>query len=97
MIDNEESGRFFPQNAEYVKTSDMVRLIAETHGRKIVLTRIFNPIIRLMGVKIGLINKVFGNLVYDQKMSEYKVNYRIRDLRESIVLTEKAMEGCVPY
>ena len=50
-----------------------------------------------MGVKIGLINKVFGNLVYDQKMSEYKVNYRIRDLRESIVLTEKAMEGCVPY
>ena len=97
MIDNEESGLFYPQNAEYVKTSEMVGLIAEVHGRRIVLTRIFNPIIRLMGVKIGLINKVFGNLVYDQKMSEYKVNYRIRDLRESIVLTEKAMEGCVPY
>ena len=88
MIDNEESGLFYPQNAEYVKTSEMVGLIAEVHGRRIVLTRIFNPIIRLMGVKIGLINKVFGNLVYDQKMSEYKVDYRVRDLRKSIELTE---------
>jgi UDP-glucose 4-epimerase len=42
-----------------------------------------------MGVKIGLINKVFGNLVYDQKMSEYKVDYRIRDFKETIVLTEE--------
>ncbi len=89
MIDNEESGLFYPQNAEYVKTSEMVGLIAEVHGRRIVLTRIFNPIIRLMGVKIGLINKVFGNLVYDQKMSEYKVDYRIRDFKETIVLTEE--------
>lgn len=89
MIDNGESGLFFPQNAEYVKTSEMVRLIAEVHGRKIVLTRIFNPIIRLMGIRIGLINKVFGNLVYDQDMSAYKVDYRIRDFEETIVLTEK--------
>jgi len=28
MIDNDESGLFFPQNREYVKTSEMVRLIA---------------------------------------------------------------------
>ena len=32
MIDQEESGLFFPQNAEYIKTSEMVRLIAEVHG-----------------------------------------------------------------
>ena len=35
MIDNEESGLFFPQNREYVKTSEMVKLIAEVHGKKI--------------------------------------------------------------
>ncbi|MBT9150921.1 MAG: N-acetyl-alpha-D-glucosaminyl-diphospho-ditrans,octacis-undecaprenol 4-epimerase [candidate division WS2 bacterium] len=89
MIDHEESGLFFPQNSEYVKTSEMVRLIAEVHGKKIRLTKIFNPVLRLVGLKVGLINKVFGNLVYEKSMSDYKVNYRIRDLRESIELTER--------
>ena len=38
---------------------------------------------------IEIVNKVFGNLVYEKSMSEYnKVNYRIRDFRESIELTE---------
>jgi nucleoside-diphosphate-sugar epimerase len=37
MIDNKESGLFFPQNKEYVKTSEMVKLIAEVHGKKICL------------------------------------------------------------
>ncbi|SHE82986.1 NAD-dependent epimerase/dehydratase family protein [Alkalibacter saccharofermentans] len=88
MIENNESGLFYPQNAEYVKTSDMVRLIAKSHGKRITLTKIFNPILRLLGYKIGIINKVFGNLVYDKTMSEYKQNYRVRDLEESIKLTE---------
>ena len=89
MIDNKESGLFFPQNKEYVKTSEMVKLIAEVHGKKIWMTRIFNPVLRLM-FGIGIVNKVFGNLVYEQSMSDYdKVNYRIRTFEESIELTEK--------
>jgi nucleoside-diphosphate-sugar epimerase len=89
MIEHEESGLFFPQNREYVKTSEMVKLIAEVHGKKIILTKVFNPALRALGMKIGLINKVFGNLVYDQSMSSYKVNYQVRDLRETIEMTEK--------
>ena len=65
----------------------MVKLIAEMHGKNVKLVKVFNPLLRLLGLKIGLINKVFGNLVYEQSMSEYKVDYRIRDL-ESIKLTE---------
>ncbi|CRZ34503.1 UDP-glucose 4-epimerase [Herbinix hemicellulosilytica] len=88
MIDNEERGLFFPQNAEYVKTSEMVRLIAEVHGKKIRLTKVFNPIIKMM-YGINVVNKVFGNLVYDMNLSEYnKGNYRIRGFRESIVFAE---------
>ena len=45
MIDNEESGLFFPQNKEYVRTSEMVKLVAEAHGKKIILTKVFNPIL----------------------------------------------------
>ncbi|WP_444684989.1 NAD-dependent epimerase/dehydratase family protein [Alkalicoccus luteus] len=89
LIDNNESGLFFPQNAEYVKTSEMVKLIGEAHGKKVRLTKVFNPVLGIMGRKIGIINKVFGNLIYDQNLSCYKDNYRIRDLHESIRRTEE--------
>lgn len=90
MIDNNESGLFFPQNKEYVNTSELVKTIADIHGKRIIMTKIFNPLIKLMFGKVGLIDKVFGNLVYDLSMSDYdKSNYRIRSFRESIELTEK--------
>lgn len=88
MIDNEESGLFFPQNGEYVKTSEMVKLIAEAHGKDIKMLKVFNGILRLIAGKVGIVNKVFGNLVYENSMSDYRENYRIRDLRESILATE---------
>lgn len=88
MIENEESGVFFPQNREYVKTSEMVQLIAETHGRKIKLTNVFNPLLKILVTKLGIVNKVFGNLVYEKEMSDYKSEYRIRNLKDSIFQTE---------
>ncbi len=89
MINYEETGLYFPQNREYVKTSEMVRTIAEVHGKKIWMIRWMNWFIKLM-FGIGIVNKVFGNLVYEKSMSDYdKENYRIRDYRESIELTEK--------
>jgi nucleoside-diphosphate-sugar epimerase len=88
MIDHEETGLYFPQNKEYVKTSELVKTIAEVHGKKIWMINWMNWLIRLMfGVEI--VNKVFGNLIYEKSMSDYdKANYRIRDFRESIELTE---------
>lgn len=92
MIDYEESGLFFPQNAEYVKTSDLVRTIAEVHNKRIWMTKLGNPILRLF-YGFDMINKVFGNLVYEKSMSDYeKANYRIRDFKRSIELTELERE-----
>lgn len=89
LIDYKETGLFYPQNEEYVKTSEMVRIIGELHGHRVLMTRIFNPFIRLMLGKVQIINKVFGNLVYDHELSEYdKANYRVRTFKESIELTE---------
>ena len=88
MIDNEEQGLYFPQNKEYVKTSELVKTIANLHGKNVIMTKIFNPAIKLF-VGINLVNKVFGNLVYDKSMSNYdKSDYRIRTFLESIELTE---------
>ena len=86
LIDNKSGGLFFPQNAEYVNTSEMVRLIAEVHGKRIVITKLFNPLLRLLN--ISTVNKVFGDLVYDMSMSEYKSDYRICEFRETIKKTE---------
>ena len=88
VVKNEESGVFFPQNKEYVKTSELVKLIAEAHGKNLKLTKLFNPVLMLMGNFMGMVNKAFGNLVYEKSMSEYNEDYRIRDLRESVIKTE---------
>jgi UDP-glucose 4-epimerase len=63
VIDQEKSGLFFPQNAEYTNTSEMVRWIAEEHGKKIKLIGVFNWIIRFQ--KPMIIKKVFGSLTYE--------------------------------
>ncbi|HFU4077951.1 TPA: NAD-dependent epimerase/dehydratase family protein [Streptococcus suis] len=86
LIYNRSGGLFFPQNAEYVNTSEMVRLIAEAHGKKIVMTKLFNPLLRLLNV--STVNKVFGDLVYDMSMSDYERDYRVCGFRDSIKATE---------
>jgi UDP-glucose 4-epimerase len=88
MIVHTEKGIFYPQNLEYVSTSQLVQLIAEAHGKKIRLTKAFNWALRLMDKNVSAVNKAFGNLVYEKSMSEYKENYRIRDLTKAIELTE---------
>lgn len=95
MIDNEEKGMFYPQNSEYVGTSELVKFISEAHGKKIILTKIFNPALKLIGNFVGMVNKAFGNLVYEKSMSEYKVNYRVRDLKEAVRETEIVTERVV--
>ena len=93
MVENEEDGIFFPQNGEYVKTSEMVRMIAAVHGKKIILVKIFNPILKLLGKvngKLGeMTNKAFGNMIYEKELGFYKNVYETVDFEESIKLTEK--------
>ena len=92
MIDNEEHGVFFPQNGEYSNTSDMVQMIAEVKGHRIIMIPFVGIFIKLLekvpGKIGGLTIKAFGNSSYDMSMSEYKANYRVNSLRKSIVLTE---------
>lgn len=89
MIDNNEKGIFHPQNQEYVNTTEMVRCIAEMHGKRILTTNAFNPIIRFLLSKNDMVTKVFGDLVYDKSLSAYKKNYiYITDFRKSIELSE---------
>ena len=75
MIENEEEGIFFPQNAEYSNTTDMVKLIAEAYGRKIIIIPGIVWLLKMMRYITRLVDKAFGSLCYDVTMSEYKTNY----------------------
>ncbi|WP_339180179.1 NAD-dependent epimerase/dehydratase family protein [Oceanobacillus sp. FSL W7-1293] len=86
LINYSEVGLYFPQNADYVKTSEMVKIIAEVHGKKLSLIKLFNPFIKLF--QIQTVNKVFGDLVYDKNLSGHVRDYNIVDFRTSIELTE---------
>ena len=89
MVENNEQGTFWPQNAEYSNTSELVKLIAEAHGKKVRLVKGFCWALKIMGCMTGLVNKAFGSLSYEMKISEYKVEYRVVNLEESIRRTEK--------
>lgn len=89
-------GIYFPQNAEYTNTCDMVRYIASAHGKKILSIRGLNRLVCLAGHcpgKIGeMVNKAFGSIVYPLSLSDYTKTlgeYRVRSLKESIRDTEK--------
>ena len=89
IIDRRESGTFFPQNRETMCTSDTVKLIAEVNGRRIHLTSLFNPILRLFCKKVDVINKAFGSLVYDRSLSGDIDAYQTCSFEESIRKTEE--------
>ena len=82
-----------PQNAEWTKTSEMVREIGEVCGKRVRIVGILNPAVWL-GSKVpgkigGLVNKAFGNSAYAQSMSVYEgIDYQKIDLKESIRKTE---------
>lgn len=82
VIDEEKQGLFFPQNAEYVDTAEMVRLIAEKHGKKIRMTGAFNWAVRI--APLGIVKKVFGDLTYESVDRVDKFGFE-----DSIALSEE--------
>lgn len=89
LIDRGEGGIFFPQNAETVSTSDMVKAIAKVHGKKIYVTKTLNWMVylagRLPGKMGALTNKAFGSLV---NTYHEPINFIVKSFEESIGDTE---------
>lgn len=96
LIDHCASGLYFPQNKEYVNTTELVTLIARAHGKDIKITKLFN-----LGIAIGIklsetIRKVFGSFVYSKGMpggpgilmNAEDMNYETVSFEESIKCTE---------
>lgn len=93
-IDLELSGLYFPQNKEYVITSELVKTMRNCHGKKTLLITFFNPIIKYFNKENNSINKLFGDLIYEADLSKVEFDYQLVDFKESIMRSEGvAIEG----
>ena len=84
MIVNDERGLFWPCNKEWSNTSELVKMIAEARKKKCILIPGFGWAIKLMGHFSAYVNKAFGNLAYYEHLGDYKTDYRLYTLEQSI-------------
>lgn len=86
LMDEGQEGLFFPQNRDYVCTSQMVREIARCRGKRVRLVPGFSWLIRWMAGRLSTVDKLFGDLTYDQALSAPVTDEM--DFAETIRLTE---------
>ena len=95
IIDREMGGLFFPQNSEYMSTSDAVVQLARAQGKKIHLSKALAPLAKFACCRIGAAHKAFGSLYYDKSISEYGFNYQAVGFEDSIDEFCRALGGRV--
>lgn len=93
-MDTQSEGVFYPQNKEYVSTKAVIEVAAKLQNKKILFTNIFNKLLGILSSRISLVNKVFGNKVYDRNLSrECNWDYYVVDFEKSVEMTLKGGEG----
>lgn len=65
LIDQEESGLFFPRNKETLNPFSIVNQVASIDNRFVWFTKIFNPFISFLKRRSRIINKIFGDFYYE--------------------------------
>lgn len=98
IMEDKACGVFYPQNKEYVNTSDFVKLIRKAHRKSLILLPggdiLLSGMKKLPGVLGEKTKKAFGSLVYDRALSIYKntageeVEYWLSDFEESVIESE---------
>ncbi|WP_028042305.1 NAD-dependent epimerase/dehydratase family protein [Candidatus Stoquefichus massiliensis] len=90
-IDTQNYGIYFPQNSEYISTSQLVKEIAIINNKTIHLTKLLNPFVYIASKipgKIGrLCNKAFGNMCYTQEnlINEYSIEQSVKETEERVL------------
>lgn len=88
LIDDGGAGIYYPQNKEQVSTGEIVRGIAQAHGRKILLVKGCAGVLQAAALLYRYIGKAFGSLCIDPQLSVYAKEYQNISFMESIRKTE---------
>ena len=83
IIEQEDAGLFFPQNREYVNTTEMVKLMAEQLNRHIFFSRLAGLAVRAMVPAVGVARKAFSTLIY-QECEKHAFSYCKENFAESV-------------
>lgn len=95
LVEERGGGTFLPQDAEHVRTSELVRLLAEAQGRRVRLSRALGAAAGAAARRGGPFGRLFGNLSYTLDASECEYRYRISPLERSInVFVESSRMSC---
>lgn len=98
LIKHEQQGVFFPQNNDYINTTQLIEAIAKTHGKQLRKVKLLSCFIKA-GIRLSSnIRKVFGSLIYDANMpgkpgtfhNGLVIEYKTVSFEESIRITEKS-------
>lgn len=84
LIERGLEGMFWPQNAEYMSTSEAVFELAKAQGKRLHLSKLLAPLAVLACGRINAARKAFGSLYYDRSLSEYGFDYQVCSFGESI-------------
>ncbi len=81
-IDTGDSGVFYPQNAEYVATNDIVSTIRKINGKRTNYSLLLGKIVVGCSRFIPMFRKIYGNIEYSKSISE--TSYIVNDFETSI-------------
>lgn len=80
VIDNEIDGIFYPRDPERISTYEMVKEIAQNKEKRVFLFSFFNPFIRLLISKIGIVTTVFSdNYCIIENLVDWKAKYKFTE------------------
>lgn len=76
-------GIYYPQNKELADTVDIVQYFARKANHKILVSKIFNPLLWIGSFFLQPLNKMFATYYYDPLMSKVDFDYQIVSQEES--------------
>ncbi|OTN75855.1 hypothetical protein A5886_000931 [Enterococcus sp. 8G7_MSG3316] len=97
ILDYQLHGTFHPQNRYLVNTSDLVKEIRLSNGKKVVMVHGMDMLIKWSSNLFSILNKIFGDLYYDKSTLGYpdteyngiRFDYQERNFAKSIEESEK--------
>ena len=87
-IDQQLDGLFMPQNKEYVCTTEMAKIVAETLGKRVWVSFLVGALVWLCKPFSSFVQKAFGNLIYED-LEQFNFEYCKINTEESIKLSAK--------
>ena len=87
-VDKELSGVYFPQNREYMNTSDMAMWLGKAKGKNLFMSRFIGVCVKMIKPFSRMARKAFGSLIYADT-EQFGWSYCVRENEESVMSSVK--------